>query len=345
MPIGLGTVIDERMGATPRFFVVPVLAAFLTLFCSPEGGRVAAQAVPAAPASEPTPSSAAGGATPAPEPTPDLIFGSTPAQGCPRFFIGLTLARINACADQLAEKGWGLSAAAYRGSIRGEYGIDLLVGEFEPHTPKRWVESDDEPAPAENATGYLVNVVGVSDHLILMYQQGPASKCSDLTLYRPYDFHVPDEHAYFTKVMAEEAAGGCIPGSYYSLIRREAIQQEDPDVHIAFVAGDPHTTAAFWPRNDAERQAFEKRAAARGFQRLSLDEVPDRWGKTAGPRFVEEIGLGPPPTRYDALEARLRTAAERGERIVDIRVVSDDRVLKGLRILWERPSSPPASPG
>ncbi len=154
---------------------------FACASCLPAAARVAGFVA----AGETVPSPAAGAATPTSDPTPDLLFGSTPAQGCPRFFIGLTLDRINACADQLAAEGWGLSAASYRGHIHDVFGVDLLVGEFEPHTPKRWVEFDDEPAPAANATGFFVNVVGVSDRLILMYQQGHANACSDLTLYAP----------------------------------------------------------------------------------------------------------------------------------------------------------------
>lgn len=282
---------------------------------------------------------AASESAPSPEPAPDWVFGSTPADGCPRFFIALPLAQIDDCADRLAEAGWGLSAVAFVRRSGATGTVDLLAGAFEPHSAKRRLESDEDSS--SKATGVRVNVLVASNHLITLYQAGQAHGCDDLTLYVPYEVHVDDKPKYFSAKMSERAAEGCVPGSYYSLIRREAIQQENPDEHVAFVPGDPHATAALWPRTGAERQAFEKRAAARGFQRLSLDDVPDRWGTTAGPRYVQDILLGSPPSRYDALQARLRAATQNGERLVDIRFLPDgEPVPTSLLILWERPAKP-----
>jgi hypothetical protein len=323
--------LDE--GTRTDFFLRKVIVTFAVIF-------IAAVAVAdARVAPSPTMSDAAPAPSVSAAPSPDFAhefsFGSTPAAGCPRFFLGLRLDVVDSCADRLAEAGWGLSAITYRSGSHTADATDLLAGAFEPHSPKRWVESDESPPSGKS--GFLVNVISTSEHLILYYQSGKSRVCNDLLLYRPYDFHVDDERTYFTAQMSERAADGCIPGSYYSLIRRESVQQENADEHVAFVPGDPHTTAAFWPRNDAERKAFEKRAAARGFQRLSLDEIPDRWGKTAGPRYVESIRLGSTPSRYGALEERLRSATEHGEHPVDIRVDSDEpENPKTVRILWER---------
>jgi hypothetical protein len=155
---------------------------------------------------------AASAAGASPEPVPELVFGDTPAQGCPRFFIGLTPARVDACADRLGAAGWGLSAVAYRGRSPDSDAVDLLAGAFEPRAPKRWVERDDEANPAE--PGFVVDVVAATDHLILLYQRGTPRACEDLTLSYPHDFHVADERAYFTAKMSERAAAGCIPGAY-----------------------------------------------------------------------------------------------------------------------------------
>ena len=275
---------------------------------------------------------------PASTPTPSFLYGSTPANGCPRFFIRLTLAQVDACADRLADAGWGLSAETY--SYLDDDPVDYFSGAFEPREPKRWLESDLQPiARQESENGFVVDVASTTTHLVTEYQRGHAHTCDAIDLYRPYDLQIKDVPRYFAKVMSQNAAEGCVPGRFYSLIRPEAIHQENPDTHVAFVPGDPHTTAATWPRNDAERAAFEKRAAARGFFRLSLSDPPDRWGKTAGPRYVETLRFTSQASGYAALQRRLELAIARGERVVDLniaRATDDDTAIAKITFLWER---------
>jgi hypothetical protein len=61
---------------------------------------------------------------------------------------------------------------------------------------------------------------------------------------------------------------------------------------------------------------------------------------------VQEIGLGSPRSRYAALERRLSAAAQRRERVVDLRLVFGDGAMpKAVRILWERPARAPTRLG
>jgi hypothetical protein len=271
-------------------------------------------------------------AEPSPSPTqpPDMVYGTTPVDACPRFFIGLSLAAIDGCADRLADAGWGLSAVEYR---RGyDQAGDRFSGAFEPHSPKRWLVSDDDAAvQVETETGFKVDVVDAIDHIVIEYQRGTAQPCEDLLLYA-IDFHVPDKRKYFSTKMSEKAALGCIPASYYEVLRKSAIMQENSDEYIAFVPGDPHANAAFWAAGDADQAAFEKRAAARGFFRLALGNPPDRWGKSLAPTYAESIALGSEPGRFSALERRLQEAVDAGERIAGVALGPDQ-----ITILWERP--------
>jgi hypothetical protein len=249
------------------------------------------------------------GASQLPDLAPDVTYaGASPVAECPQFFGFEDALRLRACIAALAAHGWGLSA------IDMKYYTEF-AGAFAPARPRRYPSNDViDPQTPDPVPAHVVGLLSSLDGVVTEVKEDGNDRgfCGEFDLQGDYggDTAMAVRSASrYVRLVSEEAAHGCVPADFASV----AGQEDEGDRNLAlFVRGDPRAFGSILFGSEAANAAFEKRAAAKGFQPIIVRYDYELWGRTPTPHRIERnIPL-------TALLTHVRAGFERGATLTSL---------------------------
>jgi hypothetical protein len=215
--------------------------------------------------------------------------------------------RLRTCIAALAAHGWGLSAIDSRG-------YTLFAGAFAPARPRRYpskgiVDPTPDPVPT-HVVGMLNSLDGVVTEV--MEDGKGQGTCGEIDLQGDYGSggtQISRSTSTYVRLVSEEAAHGCVPADFAIV----AGQEDEGDRYIAlFVRGDPRAFGSILLASEAANAAFEKRAAAKGFQPIIVRDNYELWGRTPTPHRIDRH------VSRSALFAHVRAGFESGATVTSL---------------------------
>lgn len=244
-----------------------------------------------------------------PDLAPDVTYpGASPVANCPQFFGFEDAMRLRSCIAALAEHGWGLSA------IDMKYYTEF-AGAFAPARPRRYPSNDViDPETPDPVPAHVVGLLSSLDGVVTELKEDGNDRgfCGEYDLQGDYGGDTgmaARSIASYVRLVSEEAAHGCVPADFASV----AGQEDEGDRNIAlFVRGDPRAFGSILFGSEAANAAFEKRAAAKGFQPIIVRHNYELWGSTPTPHRIErDIPLS-------ALLGHVRAGFQRGATLTNL---------------------------
>jgi hypothetical protein len=243
-----------------------------------------------------------------PEQAPAVTYpGASPVENCPQFFDFEDGMRLRSCIAALAAHGWGLSAIDSRG-------YTLFAGAFAPARPRRYPFNDVIDQAPDPGPAHVVGLLGGLDGVVTEVKEdgNDQGHCGELDLQGDYGGDtgvVGRSTSTYVRLVSEEAAHGCVPADFAIV----AGQEDEGDRYIAlFVRGDPRAFGSILLASEAANAAFEKRAAAKGFQPIIVRDNYELWGRTPTPHRIDRH------VSRSALFAHVRAGFESGATVTSL---------------------------
>jgi hypothetical protein len=166
----------------------------------------------------------------------------------------------------------------------------MFAGAFSPARPRRYPSNSAiDPTPTA-APAHVVGMLNSLDGVVTeVMEEGKGDEHCGGEVELEGDYgnagtQLSRTLSTYAHAVNQQAARGCVPADFAYI----AGQEDEGDRYIAlFVRGDPRAFGSLLLGSETANAAFEKRAAARGFQPIIVRDTYELWGKTATPHRID----------------------------------------------------------
>jgi hypothetical protein len=237
---------------------------------------------------------------------------ATAATSCSRHFLSLAWTELQSCAAMYAPQGFSVRAFARNG--------DAFAGSFEPGPPRTldlsnlpWNPCNPVVAILDGAPDNVPTVCGVKERdtatslVMLEVNYTKDGRAADIDV-DPGD---PRIRKRYVALVSSLAGKGLAP--YRVVIHQKSGAGVSPEVGIFVQHVRPGDTATIYLPDGATLSAFERRAAAKGFQPFHYDDTAVIWRRHVARTVVMRKQLS--DTGFATIDAGQTTA---GRALIDL---------------------------